>query len=181
MWWQSRDGDNSAKVRSIYKRACENHLPTSIDMHDSWAAFEENLGEFELAANILENIHKEHPQMISLLIKRINLERRRNNHDKVCELYESAISESTNKSVAGELSIKYARFARLHLMDPEKASSVIEKAIEADMSNTKLYLQHLDILINTLPLNVPKIVAVFNKALDQDIHEKQKFCSLREN
>jgi len=173
-WWESRDGVNTPKIRSIYRRACTNHLPTKVDLHAKWAAFEEVNGDFEAASEIFKNLETCHPELISLIMRRINLERRRGNNEKVNELYEAAIKTAPNKSTSSALSIKYARYLRLHQMNTTKASQVIKTAIESDPVNTKLYLQHLDLLLNTTPVDVPAAVAVLDKALEQEMPDKHK-------
>jgi len=173
-WWESREGCNTDKIRQIYRRACTHHLPSKVDMHGRWAAFEETNGNLDEASKILENLESVHPELISLLLKRINLERRRGNNEKVAELYEAAIKAAPKKSVASDLSIKYARYLRLHQKNTTKALIVIEAAMESDQENPKLYLQNLDVLINSLPMDISAVVSIFNKALEQDWPEKHK-------
>jgi len=173
-WWEGRDGDNSAKIRNIYSRACTNHLPTKVDLHEKWAAFEECGGDAEAASKVLENLEKAHPELISLLLRRINLERRRGNNEKASELYEAAIKAAPNKSVATDLSIKFARYLRMHQRNTSQASQIIKTAMESDPANPKLYLQHVDILINTMPMDVSQVVAVFEKAMEQEMPDKHK-------
>ena len=100
--------------------------------------------------------------------------RRRGNNDKVTELYENIIKATTNKNTASELSIKFARFLRLQLGNDVMAKQVITTAVEADPSNPKLYLQQLDLLINSAPMDIDAITEVFEKALSQDFPEKHK-------
>merc|ERR1719186_841067 len=173
-WWESRDGENTAKIRNIYKRACTNHLPTKGDAHAQWAAFEEVQGDFDAASKILENLETSHPELISLLLRRINIERRRGNNEKAGELYEASIKAAPNKSTASDLSIKYARYLRLHQMNTAKASQVIKTAMESDPTNPKLYIQHVDLLLNSTPMDVPEVVAVLDKALQQEFPDKHK-------
>lgn len=173
-WWTERDGDNTDKVRNIYKRACFYHLQEKVDIHIQWASFEEKLGRYDEAAFVLENIEKAHPQLISLVVARINLERRRGNHQDVGEIYQNIIKTANNKATASELSIKYARYLRLHVGDISKAGQVIASALETDPTNPKLYLQHLDLLLNTSPLNIEAVTTVFDKALEQEFPDKHK-------
>ena len=149
-------------------------IKTAMDLHGKWAAFEEIHGDFDAASKILENLETSHPELISLILKRINLERRRGNSEKVNELYEAAVKTAPNKSTASGLSIKYARYLRLHQMNSTKASQVIKTAMESDPTNTKLYLQHLDLLLNTTPVDVPAAIAVLDKALEQEMPDKHK-------
>jgi len=173
-WWESRDGDNVTKIRSIYKRACLNHLPTNIDLHEKWAEFEERQGDFEAAGTIYENLMLAHPLLVGLRMKRINVERRKGNYENVCNLFESAIKDANDKSVASDLSIKFARYLRLQKENRVKASKVISDAIEMDKTNSKLYLQQMDILINSSPMDVNRIVEVIDEALKEVSPEKQK-------
>ena len=46
--------------------------------------------------------------------------------------------------------------------------------MESDPANPKLYLQHLDILINTLPIDVTQVVTLLEKAMEQEMPEKHK-------
>ena len=173
-WWGDREGDNSDKIRDIYRRACSFHLKEKVDIHIHWASYEEKLQNFEAAASVLETIEKSHPQLISLVMARINLERRRGNHDRVSGLFRDLIKGSNSKAVSCELSIKFARYLRLHLADNAQARQVLDLALETDAANPKLYLQQLDLLINTSPMDVAAITEVFEKALAQDFADKQK-------
>jgi pre-mRNA-processing factor 39 len=46
--------------------------------------------------------------------------------------------------------------------------------MELDPTNPKLYLQQVDILTNSLPMDVPQVVALFDKDLDQEMPDKHK-------
>jgi len=174
VWWTQREGDNSEKIREIYRRACSYHLQEKVDIHIQWAAFEEKLANFQGAADVLENIEKTHPQMITLVMARINLERRRGNHEKLSELYENIIKNATSKTTASELSIKFARYLRLIVGNVARAGQVMASALEGDPTNPKLYLQQLDLLINTAPMDVTAVTKVFDQALQQEFPDKQK-------
>ena len=50
---------------------------TQVDIHARWAAFEETVGDADKAASILDSLEKAHPELVSLQLRRINLERRR--------------------------------------------------------------------------------------------------------
>merc|ERR1719318_457808 len=47
-------------------------------------------------------------------------------------------------------------------------------AVESDPNNPKLYLQQLDLLINTAPMDVAAVTKVFNQALEQEFPDKHK-------
>ena len=173
-WWRERDGDNTEKIRDIYRRACTFHLQEKVDIHIQWAAFEEKLKNFDAAAEVLENIEKTHPQMITLVMARIGLAKRRGDHEKVTELYENIIKNATSKTTASEMSIKFARYLRLQVGNVSRAGQVISSALETDPTNPKLYLQQMDLLINTVPMDVIAVSDVFDKALEQEFPDKHK-------
>ena len=58
-----------------------------VDIHVRFAAFEEEQGRREAALNVLKKIEKQHPELISLPLKRVNLERRLGNVEEVHNLY----------------------------------------------------------------------------------------------
>merc|ERR1711915_879112 len=68
----------------------------------------------------------------------------------------------------------FARYLRLQKENRVKASKVIADAIEVDKTNSKLYLQQIDILINSSPMDVNRIVGVIDEALKEVSPEKQK-------
>ena len=173
-WWGDREGDNSEKIRDTYRRACSFHLKEKVDIHIHWASFEEKLQNFEAAATVLENIEKAHPQLISLVMARVNLERRRGNHERVSSLFQDLIKGANSKAIATELSIKFSRYLRLHMADTEQARQILSTALETDAANPKLYLQQLDLLINSSPMDVNAVTEVFERALAQEFPDKQK-------
>jgi len=156
------------KARGVFHRAITHHLQSKVDIHMHFAAFEEQQGSYEAAADILAKIEKKHPDQLGLMLRRINLERRRGNVDKVHELYRECINKATAKSVKSDLSVKYARYLRLQTGDAEGALQAVEKALAEDEANPKLYLQLLDILLHRPPpLDVAKVQELFDKALDK--------------
>lgn len=160
---------NAEKMRDVFKRACEHHLPKKVEVHLAWAAFEEQQQNFEACSEILKNLEKQHPQLMSIQLRRINLERRRDNIEEVHRLYKHCIKEAKSVSVSSELSIKYARFLRLWPApvnyNIEGAIKIIEEALIKDEKNARLYLQLLDIYMHSKPLDYSKIISVFEKAL----------------
>merc|ERR1712226_1152083 len=159
----------SDKLREVYKRACVHHLPKKVEIHLAWAAFEEQQQNFEACSEILQNLEKQHPQLMSIQLRRINLERRRDNIEEVHRLYQHCIKEAKSVSVSSELSIKYARFLRLSPApvnyNTEGAIKIIEEALIKDDKNARLYLQLLDIYMHSKPLDYSRIISVFDKAL----------------
>lgn len=172
-WLQERKGDHVEAIRDVYRRATTHHLPTKVDIHVQYAAFEEEQGQYEAALAILKKIQKEHPNLLSLALRQINIERRQGNIEAVHRLYEESI-DKFKPPTKSDLAIKYSRFVRLHLRDFPKAKAIIEKALEADDKNPKLYLQILDIMLHENPLNVEAVTALFDTALEKLSNSKHQ-------
>ncbi|TRY76315.1 hypothetical protein TCAL_12029 [Tigriopus californicus] len=172
-WLQERRGDHVEAIRDVYRRATTHHLPTKVDIHVQYAAFEEEQGQYETSLAILKKIQKEHPNLLSLALRQINIERRQGNVEAVHRLYEESI-DKFKPPTKSDLAIKYSRFVRLHLRDFPKAKAIIEKALEADDKNPKLYLQILDIMLHENPLNVEAVTALFDVALEKLSNSKHQ-------
>jgi len=154
------------KVREIYDRACTHHMPDKVDVHLSWAAYEEEKGQTEQARVILENLQKKHPELMSVNLRRINLERRAGNVEQVHELYKSCISKAKSPSAKAELSVKYSRFLRLIVNDNATASSVLQSILDnTDGTNAKIFMQLLDIELHIHPLVAENVVKILDAAV----------------
>ena len=174
--------NNAEKMRDIYRRACEHHLPKKVEIHLAWAAFEEQQQNFEACSIILKNLEKQHPQLMSIQLRRINLERRRGNIEEVHRLYKYCIKEAKSVSVSSELSIKYGRFLKLWPnFNIEGAINIIEDALAKDEKNARLYLQLLDVYMHSKPLDYEKIMSVFEKALSTKEVKQEKKKEEKEN
>lgn len=68
------------------------------------------LGQYDKAAQILDMLDSVAPHKKLIIQRRINLERRRNCYDRVCELYEHYISTANSSLTSILLTVKYARF-----------------------------------------------------------------------
>lgn len=155
--------------RKVYNRACDIHLPRKVNIHLTWAAFEEQNGSASKASTILENIEKAVPGLTMLRIKRINLERRCGNNDKVMELYEESIQQSESEEIVSFFAIKYSRFLTRVMKDLTGARKTLKDALEKDKSNKRLYLQLLDLeLHNNEPVDEEKVEEVFNFVKDSE-------------
>ena len=75
------------KLGDIYRRACTHHLPNNVDIHLAWSAFEESLGNFDGAIQILEKIEKLHPKLMRVACRRISAIRRSGNLALAHSLY----------------------------------------------------------------------------------------------
>ena len=162
------EGNNEVeeKVRNVYSRACTHHLPDKVDIHLNWAAFEEQRGHYEEASKILYNVEKKHPELVSVLMRRINLERRVGHNDEVHKLYKACIEKAKSAPAKAELTVKYSRFLRLVAKDEETAKAVLQDILDkSDDKNAKVYLQLLDIELHLYPLNRQNIINLFDKAI----------------
>ncbi|XP_033299623.1 pre-mRNA-processing factor 39 [Bombus bifarius] len=165
---ESLKGDNVEKIRDVYTRACMVHHPKKPNLHLQWATFEEGQGNFEKAANILENIDNVIPNMLQVAYRRINLERRRGDLDKACTLYENYISNSKNRTIANNIVVKYARFLCKVKSDVDKAIKVLLKATEKDKDNPRLYLQLIDLGMQRTPVDTQEIVGYMDMFIERE-------------
>ncbi len=164
-----------ARTRHVFERAVTHHLPTKVDIHLRYAAFEEECGHFDKAAEVLEKLGEKHSSLLSLMLRRINLERRRGNTSEVHRLYKDCIGrEKLSTTTRSDLSVKYSRFLRLVLDDTARAMDTVEAALKEDDANPKLYMQQLDILMHLHPLDTEKVVALLDRAMDKMAAMKHK-------
>jgi len=56
----------------------------------------------------------------------------------------------------------------------DKAIEVLEKAVEKDKDNTRLYLQLIDMGLQKNPIDEERIVAILDQFLDKDSDLEQK-------
>lgn len=68
------------------------------------------LGRVEVAAKILDDLGGNIKDMLEITIRKINLERRRGNDDKVDELYLKCIADAKNSQMSSHFATKYARY-----------------------------------------------------------------------
>ncbi|XP_015187611.1 PREDICTED: pre-mRNA-processing factor 39-like [Polistes dominula] len=165
---ESLKGDNVEKIRDVYSRACMVHHPKKPNLHLQWATFEEGQGNFEKAAIILENIDNVLPNMLQIAYRRINLERRRNDLEQACTLYENYISNSKNRTIANNIAVKYARFLCKVKNDVDKAIKVLLKATEKDKDNPRLYLQLIDLGLQRNPVDTQEIVGYMDMFIERE-------------
>ncbi|XP_021920001.1 pre-mRNA-processing factor 39 isoform X3 [Zootermopsis nevadensis] len=168
------NGEPLDKIRNVYERACTIHHTKKPNLHLHWAVFEESHQNYDRASEILNNLEKLVPNMLQVAYRRINLERRCNNMDKVCALYEHYISSTKNKVISNNMAIKYARFCWKVKGDVEKAISILNKAVEKDKDNPRLYLQLIDMGLQQNPLNEDDIVSIIDQFLSRDTDPEQK-------
>ena len=159
------------KVRNVFERACTHHLPGKVDIHMNWAAFEEQRGHYDKALSILTNVESKNPDLLSVLLRRINLERRSGHQEEVHKLYRKGINKATGKRshAKAELSVKYSRYLRLICKDDQAAKQVLQDILDdsdcKEDSNAKVFLQLLDIELHIHPLNPEAVIQLFDMAI----------------
>ncbi|CAH1399621.1 unnamed protein product [Nezara viridula] len=156
------------KTRDVYERACCIHHPKKPFLSLSWATFEEGLGNFDKARQILARLEESVPNILHVNVRRINLERRCGNFEETANLYEKYLSNSKSKANFIVLSTKYARFCWKILNDPSKGIKVLRKAIDKDPENPRLYSQLLELTLMLQPFDEEQCISIFNEVIDKD-------------
>lgn len=162
------DPELKPKIRDVYERACTIHHLNKPSLHLQWAMFEECCENYSRAAEILVNLEKSVPNLLQVAYRRINLERRRSDHEKCAQLYEHYINNSKNKLISTNLAIKYARFCLKICKNVEKAFEVLNKAIEKDSTNPRLYLQLIDLTLQQEGISEPKVLDYIDQFLNKE-------------
>lgn len=109
-------------ISHLFVRGYFGNLWLCIQLQNFFIFF--TAGNYDKASEILSSLEKLVPNMLQVAYRRINLERRCNNMDNVCALYEHYISNTKNKVISNNMAIKYARFCwkvcTLHISIPLK-------------------------------------------------------------
>lgn len=130
--------------------------------------FEETVGNPTRAAEILVNLEKTVPNVLQIAYRRINLERRRGDHEKCTQLYEHYIGSSKNKMISSNIAIKYSRFCFKILKEFAKAQEVLKTAITKDPNNPRLYLQLIDLTLQKESVTEKEVVDIIDSFLEKD-------------
>ncbi|XP_025406433.1 pre-mRNA-processing factor 39-like [Sipha flava] len=166
---ESLDFDASDLINDLFTRACLVHHRKSPELHLKWSTFEESKGNVDKAADILKNLDEAVPHMLQIIYRRINLEKRRDLFEKVCELYEYYINTSHTKFLTSNIAIKYARFLWKCANKIEKAIEVITEIINKDkdnmQDNARLLLQLIELKMSVKPLNEKSVIQIFDDIL----------------
>lgn len=155
------------KIKDVYERACTIHHLKKPNLHMQWAIFEESIQNHNRAAEILVNLEKSVPNLLQVAYRRINLERRRGDHEKCCQLFEHYINNTKNKVVSSNLAIKFARFQLKVLKNIDKSMEIINNAIVKDPSNARLYLQLIDFSLQK-DFNETEILSYIDAFLEKE-------------
>lgn len=161
--------DVSDLLNDLFTRACIVHHRKSTELHLKWSVFEEIKGNVDKAAEILKNLDEAVPHMLQIIYRRINLEKRRNHYDRVCELYEHYMNTSHTKFLTSNIAIKYARFLWKCANKIDKAIQIITEIINKDkdnmQENARLLLQLVELKISVKPINENSVIQTFDEIL----------------
>ncbi|KAL9695427.1 hypothetical protein quinque_014712 [Culex quinquefasciatus] len=156
------------RIRDGYERACTIHHPDKPSLHLMWSAFEESQDNIPKAAEILANLEKVCPNLMQIAYRRINLERRRGDHDKCVQLYQSYLTQAKSKTIAGNIAIKYARFLNKIKKDLDQAHTVLKTYLEKDPSNTRVALQLIDLALQRDSVDEKEIVEIMDTFMTRE-------------
>ncbi|CAN7942472.1 unnamed protein product, partial [Ixodes hexagonus] len=153
------------KVKEVFQRACTVHLVRKPSASLAWAAYEEKHGRFEEASNILAGTEERIPDLLEATLRRINVERRRGNLDKVEELYRNCIAKAANAPMSTYFASKLARFLSKVRNDTDAARKVLKEATERDPTCGRLYMQLVDMGFEKTPPDEAAVIEAFDLAL----------------
>ncbi|XP_047658217.1 pre-mRNA-processing factor 39 isoform X2 [Tachysurus fulvidraco] len=164
------------EARSVYRRACEIHLPYKHSFHLQWAMFEEQHGNISEAHRILEALEKAMPGLAVVRLRRVGLERRTGHLDKAESLLKESLEENKDKPhLHAFYSIKLARFLHKISKNASRARAVLQEAIEISPDNSKLYMNLLDLeLSGDLRVNGGGVQQCVSKALAAPLSSDSK-------
>lgn len=165
---RSDDPEMIPRVRDGYERACTIHHPDKPSLHMMWSAFEETQGNGNKAAEILANLEKVCPNLMQVGYRRINLERRRGDYDKCVQLYQMYLAQAKNRTIAGNVVIKYARFLNKIKKDLNGAHEVLRNYLEKDSSNTRVALQLIDLCLQRENVDEKEVLEVMDQFMSRD-------------
>ncbi|KAI4904162.1 hypothetical protein NFI96_013819 [Prochilodus magdalenae] len=164
------------ETRSVYRRACEVHLPYKHSFHMQWSRFEERHGNILEAQRILESLEQRMPGLAMVRLRRAGLERRVGRLDKAESLLKEAVEQNKDKPhLHAFFSIKLARFLLKLGKNPSRARAVLQEAIDLSPDNSRLYLNLLDLEVSgDLRVNGGGVQQCVSKALAAPLSPKTK-------
>ncbi|XP_071800261.1 pre-mRNA-processing factor 39-like isoform X3 [Asterias amurensis] len=168
-------------VSSVYRRACNIHLPRKPSIHLRWAAFEEKQGNMNTAKEVLKKLEENLPELIMVTLERVSLERRVNNKEGVVDILKNRITAHNQQQIKFFLSSKLSRYYAKVLNDVMSARKVLYEVLEEAKDKSRVYLQLLDLEIQQIPNNEPIILDLFQKGVQSStsVDNKMKFSQRR--
>ncbi|KAI9553562.1 hypothetical protein GHT06_021480 [Daphnia sinensis] len=163
------------QLRSVYRRACTVHVYDKTTLYLMWSNFEEKTGHLHRAGLILDLLEKVAPKFDSLAVRRVNLARRQGDHERVIAYYRKYIETAKkDNGTLAPLSLRASRFAAKVMDDEELAEEFVEKALEKEPRNARLYIQLFDVRFQKKPLDVEACVQALNRALKSKLDLEQR-------
>lgn len=164
------------ETSKIYRRACMVHLVKKPYIHLSWAAFEEERGNLEIAREALDHIDKGMPGLIAVILRRAGLERRSGNVEQGGDIMKLAIENCRGRETRDFWIMKYVTYLQCSCKDVDAARNFLQEQIERNQRHKRLYARLLDLELNcgaTQP-DSAAIVAIFNKILTSGLSVEEK-------
>lgn len=123
----------------------------------------------------MDLLEKVAPKYDSLTVRRVNLARRQGDFDRVVSLYRKYIdSAKKDNGTIAPLALRASRFAAKVMGNEELAEEFIERALEKEPRNSRLYVQLFDVRYQRMPLDVDGAVSVLNRALKSKMDLEQR-------
>lgn len=122
------------ETRKIYTQATTKYAKRNVEIHISFATFEERLGEVVRAREVYRRAIELIPNSLELVIAWANLEKRYCAGDvqTVCAVYDQALQAGSENDVecVVYVSIHYAKFLSRHGQDAATVRNIYTKAVE---------------------------------------------------
>ncbi|XP_014661824.1 PREDICTED: pre-mRNA-processing factor 39-like [Priapulus caudatus] len=162
-------------VREIYRRGCMIHLPKKLNIHLTWALFEEIHGNYEGATRVLENIERRQPDLLVVPLRRISLERRLQHHRSVEELYQKYMGNAPNPQAEAFFAVRFARYYLKVMQNAFKAKEVLRATLSSGNTSVRIYQQLLDTAMQTQPPDEELALDTFESVMhDEAISKEEK-------
>lgn len=127
------------KARSVYRRACDIHLPKKPNIHIHWSAFEEIQGNHEGAAKILLNLENTLPNLLMVKLRRVAVERRAGRISEAEKLLKEYLANAENAEERCFFARKYAWFLINLCSQVATARKVLKETIAKHGDEVQLY------------------------------------------
>lgn len=147
----------------------------SLFIAQTSSVFITTLGNLHRAGLILDLLEKVAPKFDSLAVRRVNLARRQGDHDRVIAYYRKYIegAKKDNGTLA-PLTLRASRFAAKVMGDEELAEDFVEKGLEKEPRNARLYIQLFDVRFQKKPLDLDGCIQALNRALKSKLDLEQR-------
>ena len=154
---------------SVLYRALS-YLPNSTAISFRLAEIEEELGHFEKAHTVLIKIAEKAP-LSTASLRRLQLEQRNTSDvENVRKIFEEVYTEMPGVEEASEIALKFSNYLRVK-GNYSDAKDILDRALEVDDKNSKLYSNKIMLLKF---LDPSEVINVCEKALASDMTNEMK-------